>query len=61
MEHGQIYDLANPNSRILFWGAEMGPCPKLRESKQEVLRPMQKKNFFFNETDLISPIIHENN
>lgn len=36
MEHGQIY--ANPNSRMLFWAAEIGPCHKLGESKQTLSR-----------------------
>ena len=34
MEHGKIYDFANPNSRMLFWAVKMGPCQKYRESEQ---------------------------
>ena len=34
MEHDQIYDFANPNSKMLFWAVEMGPCQKYRESEQ---------------------------
>ena len=44
MEHGQIYDFVNLNSRMLFWAVEMGPCQKYRESEQALIQTITSQN-----------------